>query len=100
MRISVRFAPTVSCVAMSTSISVEISLYPLTPDYKPPIRDFIARLKANRKLKVISNTMSTQIQGDYDEVWDTLKREMRPNLTGSYRVVFATKFMGPAEKSI
>ncbi len=27
--------------------------------------------------------MSTQIQGEYDEVWDTLKREMRPNLTGA-----------------
>jgi uncharacterized protein YqgV (UPF0045/DUF77 family) len=85
---------------MSTRISVEISLYPLTPDYKPPIRAFIARLKANSKLTVVSNTMSTQIQGDYDEVWDTLKREMRPNLTGAYRVVFAAKFMGPAEKGL
>jgi uncharacterized protein YqgV (UPF0045/DUF77 family) len=85
---------------MSTRISVEISLYPLTPDYKAPIRDFIARLKANSKLTVVSNTMSTQVQGDYDEVWDTLKREMRPNLTGAYRVVFATKFMGPAEKGL
>ena len=60
---------------MSTRISVEISLYPLTPDYKPPIREFIARLKANSNLTVVSNTMSTQIQGDYDEVWDALKRE-------------------------
>ncbi len=85
---------------MSQVISVEISLYPLTPDFKPPIRDFIARLRANPKLTVVSNTMSTQIQGDYDEVWDTLKREMRPNLTGAYRVVFATKFMGPAEKGL
>jgi hypothetical protein len=24
-----------------------------------------------------------------------LKREMRPHLEGAYRVVFATKFMGP-----
>jgi uncharacterized protein YqgV (UPF0045/DUF77 family) len=85
---------------MSTLISVEISLYPLTPDYKPPIRDFIARLRANPKLTVSSNTMSTQIQGEYDEVWDTLKREMRLNLTGAYRVVFATKFMGPVETGL
>jgi len=86
--------------AMSPMISVEISLYPLTPDFKPPIRDFIARLRANPKLTVVSNTMSTQIQGEYDEVWDTLKREMRPNLTGAYRVVFAAKFMGPVEKGL
>lgn len=85
---------------MSNRISVEISLYPLTPDYKPPIRDFIARLKANGRLTVVSNTMSTQIQGEYDDVWDTLKNEMRPTLTGAYRVVFAAKFMGPAEKGL
>lgn len=85
---------------MSPLISVEISLYPLTPDFKPPILAFIARLRANPKLTVVSNTMSTQIQGEYDEVWDTLKREMRPNLTGTYRVVFATKFMGPAEAGL
>ncbi len=86
----------VSWRAMGTRISVELSLYPLTPDYKPPIRDFIARLRANPNLTVASNTMSTQVQGDYDDS----VREMRPNLTGSYRVVFAVKFMGPAEKSI
>jgi len=85
---------------MSQLISVEMSLYPLTPDYIPPILDFIARLRANKKLTIVTNTMSTQIQGEYDEVWDTLKREMRPNLTGPYRVVFATKFMGPAEPGL
>jgi len=85
---------------MAQLISVEISFYPLTPEFKPPIRDFIARLRANSRLTVISNTMSTQIQGEYDEVWDTLKREMRPNLTGDYRVVFATKFMGPVETGL
>jgi hypothetical protein len=37
------------------------------------------------------------IVGDYDLVIDTLKREMRPHLEGDYRVVFATKFMGPVE---
>jgi hypothetical protein len=31
--------------------------------------------------------VSTQIQGTYDEVFDALKREMRQNLEGSYRVV-------------
>lgn len=80
---------------MSNLISVEISLYPLTPDFKPPILDFITRLHAYPGLTIISNSMSTQVQGEYDEVWDILKREMRPNLTGAYRVVFATKFMGP-----
>jgi uncharacterized protein YqgV (UPF0045/DUF77 family) len=81
-------------------IAVEISLYPLSSDYKPPIKDFIARLRTNSRLQVVSNTMSTQILGDLDEVFDTLKQEMRRNLEGSYRVVFATKFMGPVGDSL
>jgi len=76
-------------------IAVEISLFPLNSDFKPPVRDFIARLRAQPGLEVQSNTVSTQIFGEYDLVFDTLRREMRQNLEGSYRVVFAAKFMGP-----
>jgi uncharacterized protein YqgV (UPF0045/DUF77 family) len=76
-------------------IAVEISFYPLNSDFKPPIRDFITRLRDNPGLDVTSNRMSTMIVGDYDLVIDTLKLEMRPHLEGAYRVVFATKFMGP-----
>jgi uncharacterized protein YqgV (UPF0045/DUF77 family) len=85
---------------VSQLISVEISLYPLTAEYIPVILDFIQRLRANRKLTIVTNTMSTQVQGEYDEVWDTLKREMRPNLTGSHHAVFATKFLGPVEAGL
>lgn len=85
---------------MSQLISVEISLYPLSSEYIPEILDFITRLRANRKLTILTNTMSTQVQGEYDEVWDTLKREMRPNLTGRHHVVFATKFLGPVEAGL
>jgi uncharacterized protein YqgV (UPF0045/DUF77 family) len=76
-------------------IAADISFYPLNSEFKSPIRDFIARLKRVPGLEVQSNTMSTQIFGDYDLLFDTLKREMRPHLEGDYRVVFATKFMGP-----
>jgi len=76
-------------------IAVEISLLPLTSDFKPPVRDFIARLREHPGLEVQSNTISTQIFGEYDLVFEILKREMRKNLEGSYRVMFAAKFMGP-----
>ena len=85
---------------MPNLISVEISLYPLSSEYIPEILAFITRLRANPKLTIVTNTMSTQVQGDYDEVWDTLKREMRPNLTGAHHVVFATKFLGPVEPGL
>lgn len=76
-------------------IVVEISLFPLNSEFKPAVRDFIARLRAEPGLEIQSNTVSTQIFGEYDLVLDTLKREMRQNLEGNYRVAFAAKFMGP-----
>ena len=58
-------------------ISVEISYYPLKDEYIPPIKGFIERIKNNSNLKVVTNSMSTQIFGDYDEVFMTLKKEIK-----------------------
>lgn len=49
-------------------ISVEISYYPLVEEYKVPVKAFIANLKANEKLSVKPNSMSTHVFGEYDEV--------------------------------
>jgi len=58
-------------------ISVEISLYPLDKDYEKPILDFIERLKRHSGLKIRVNALSTQIEGEYDEVMDVLKKEIK-----------------------
>ena len=58
-------------------ISAEISLYPLSNEYKDIIYNFIDKLKSNKNLKVISNGMSTQLFGDYQEVTSTLNFEMK-----------------------
>ncbi len=54
-------------------ISVEISYYPLNESYKEPIKKFIRTLRENGNLVVKSNTMSTQVFGEFDEVMDTIK---------------------------
>jgi uncharacterized protein YqgV (UPF0045/DUF77 family) len=77
-------------------IAVEISMYPLSPDYLPAIQAFIDRVKANGSLDVLVNTMSTQILGELDEVFSTLQREMRASFESGPRAVFVTKFLGPA----
>jgi len=56
-------------------IGVEISLYPLAADFAPVIHDFIARLGADTSFRVVSNSMSTQVFGPYDEVMDALLKE-------------------------
>lgn len=57
--------------------SVEISMYPLNEEYGTTILEFIHRLKQYEHLKVHSNTMSSQVFGDYDEVMSALTREMK-----------------------
>jgi hypothetical protein len=76
-------------------IGVEISLYPLHQDFIPPIQYFIDRLNADRRLRIVTNSMSTQVFGDYELVMQTLVRELRTTLEGNDKAVFVMKVLGP-----
>ena len=76
-------------------IGVEISLYPLTEDYIPPIRGFIDRLNADGRFKVITNDMSTQVFGAYDDVMNALARELKPTFERDGKSIFVMKVLGP-----
>ncbi|WP_042151368.1 MULTISPECIES: YkoF family thiamine/hydroxymethylpyrimidine-binding protein [unclassified Pseudoalteromonas] len=74
-------------------LSVEISKYPLNQDYIPFIKDFIDRLNAHEGLKVITNTMSTQIFGDYDLVMSVLNQEIKKSYETFGKAIFVCKFI-------
>lgn len=74
-------------------LSVEISMYPLKDEYIPAIQHFIDRLNTHPDLHVLTNTMSTQIFGDYDIVMDVLKNEMRLSYEQFGRAIFVCKFI-------
>jgi hypothetical protein len=76
-------------------IGVEISLYPLNADYIPPIQDFIDRLNARAKFKVITNSMSTQVFGSYEDVFGALVPEIRRTFETNAKAVFVMKVLGP-----
>ena len=80
-------------------IGVEISLYPLTADYAPHIRDFVARFNADARFRVQTNSMSTQVFGSFDPLMDALRQELRTTFAalpaGSQRAVFVLKVYGP-----
>jgi uncharacterized protein YqgV (UPF0045/DUF77 family) len=61
--------------------SVEISLYPLEENYKNRIIEFVGRLKSTGKFDVITNGMSTQLFGDYEDIMDVLKSEIGKELS-------------------
>lgn len=74
-------------------LSVEISNYPLSEEYIPPIKDFIERLKATPDLRISCNTMSTQIFGEYDLVMDVMTREMKSSFERFGKMIFVCKFI-------
>lgn len=61
---------------MSLQLSAELSLYPLTDSYLDVIKGFIERVNAYEGLEVHTNTMSTQIFGDYQQVMQVLMVEL------------------------
>jgi uncharacterized protein YqgV (UPF0045/DUF77 family) len=76
-------------------IAVEISLYPLDADYIPPIQDFIDRLNTHGGLKIVTNSMSTQVFGEYSRVMQALNMELRGTFETRDKAVFAMKVLGP-----
>lgn len=74
-------------------VAVDISLYPLDADFVPPIRDVIGRLNRHSQLEVVTNPMSTQIRGEYDDVMAALKEEMKTTFESLPKAVFAVKIL-------
>jgi len=80
-------------------IGVEISLYPLKADFVPAIHAFLERLSRDRQLRVVTNSMSTQVFGPYDAVMQRLREELRSTFQelGAVhdKAVFVMKVLGP-----
>lgn len=74
-------------------ISVDISMYPLDPEYGTPILRFIHRLREHEGLTVLSNTMSTQVYGEYATVLAALTQEMEAAFKGERTVAMVLKIM-------
>ncbi len=56
--------------------SIEISYYPLQPEFVTPILDFIKRLRAHKTIESVTNGMSTQVFGEFNTVMEILTREI------------------------
>ena len=80
-------------------IAVDISLYPLAEAFRPMIHEFIDRLGAREDLKVVPGSLSTQIFGEYERVFEALRAELRATFearqAGSGQAAFVMKLLGP-----
>jgi len=74
-------------------LSVEISMYPLDGNYEEHILSFIKRIKSYPNISSKTNSMSTQIFGEYDVVMSFLQKEMKPVFVDKIKTVMVMKFI-------
>jgi len=73
--------------------SVDISLYPLADEYIPAIKEFIDRVQKYPEIAVIRNDLSTQLYGDYEQIMDLLKVEVRLSWEKYGKSIFVIKLL-------
>ena len=73
--------------------AVEISMYPLTGEYRPPIQAFIDRLNTHPGLQVHTNALATQIWGPLERVMSILADEMARAAEDAPQLVFVMKVL-------
>lgn len=74
-------------------VAVDISLYPIADDFIPPIQDVIERLNTHTTIEVVTNPMSTQVRGEYDDVMAVLNQEIKTTFEQCPKAVFAIKIL-------
>lgn len=72
-------------------ISIEISMYPLADEYIPAIEEFIDHLNTIADIEVKTNTMSTQLFGELDEVMNGLRDGLKKAYAANGKAVFVLK---------
>jgi hypothetical protein len=74
-------------------MTVELSMYPFRDDYKPPIRDFLAKLRTHQDLRITTGPTSTVIVGDDAQIMDCLREMFAWSDREHGRAVFVAKFI-------
>ncbi len=75
------------------TVSVEISVYPLTENYKPTVKAFIKLLSENQNLKIKVNGISTHIFGELSEVMPSLEKAIQ-SCFETQKASVVVKFLG------
>lgn len=71
--------------------TVEISMYPLREDYETQVLTFLELLHRESELEIRVNAMSTQVKGDFDLVFDTLKNSIKEVYQNGVKASFVIK---------
>ncbi len=73
--------------------TVEISMYPLREDYEKQVLAFLELLHKESAVEIRVNAMSTQVKGDYDLVFETLKNATKEVYKKGVKASFVIKVL-------
>lgn len=71
----------------------EITKYPLDQNYDGPILDFIRRLRMHDNLDITVGDTSTVVRGEFDELINAIKVEMKESFKSPGRCAFVLKIL-------
>ena len=74
-------------------VSIDVSLYPLNEKFILSIDDFISDLKKYDNIEVRTNSMSTQLFGEFDDLFGILKIEIEKTFRKEINSVFNLKIV-------
>ncbi|KMT64875.1 YkoF family thiamine/hydroxymethylpyrimidine-binding protein [Catenovulum maritimum] len=80
-------------------LSVEISLYPLAEtQFEDLIWAFIKRIREYSNIHIVTNGMSSQVFGEYDDVMACLQKEIKATYEQTGTAIFVCKYV-PGDRS-
>lgn len=75
------------------NITAEISLYPLTENFSSAIKDYINDLKEVKGLEVRTQSLSTEVFGEFDLVMGAIKETTKKYFEADPSTILVTKFL-------
>lgn len=74
-------------------LTAELSLYPVQENYIAVIQTFINALREQPDLQVVTNAMSTQVCGDYAQVFAAVSEALAASTRQFGKQVLVVKFI-------
>ena len=74
-------------------ITAELSVYPLVDDFAPIIKSFINDLNKVEGLEVRTQSLSTEIFGEFNLVMDTVKETTKKYFEADPSTILVAKFL-------
>ncbi len=68
-------------------------MYPLADGYKEAVKDFLRRLNKCESIEVITNGVSTQVFGEYDDVMAAYTKSLKPSMESGIPIAAVSKII-------